>query len=109
MKPMVSSSFKLHFTTARSSTFSGFNLTFLGVTILPATEKTRSDLDEAADSSSGNNWKDFVPHFMGQLELILLLLLLLLLHHVRELLLVVCLKEVSQGFGGALANLDDQG
>ena len=102
---------KLHSTTRRSSTFLGFKLALLGVTTLPATEKTRSDLDEAADSSSGNSWKDFVLHFVGHLELILLLLLLLplLLHHVRELLLVVCLKEVSQGFGGALANLDDQG
>ena len=99
---------KLHSTTMRSSTFSGFKLALLGVTTLPATEKTRSDLDEAADSSSGNSWKDFVLHFVGHLELILLLLLLLL-HHIRELLLVVCLKEVSQGFGGALANLDDQG
>ena len=96
---------KLHSTTMRSSTFSGFKLAILGVTILPATEKTRSDLDEAADSSSGNSWKDFVLHFVGHLELILLLLL----HHVRKLLLVVCLKEVSQGFGGALANPDDQG
>ena len=106
---MLFSNLKLHLTTTRSSTFSGFKLALLGVTTLPATEKTRSDLDEAADSSSGNSWKDFVLHFVGHLELILLLLLLLLLHHVRELLLVVCLKEVSQGFGGALANLDDQG
>ena len=50
MKPMVLSNFKLHFTTARSSTFSGFNLTLLGVTTLPAMEKTRSDLDEATDT-----------------------------------------------------------
>ena len=43
------SNFKLHFATTRSFTFSGFNLAPLGVTTLPATEKTRySDLDEAA-------------------------------------------------------------
>ena len=48
LKPMVLSNLKLHFTTTRSSTFSGFNLALLGVTTLPATEKTRSDLDEAA-------------------------------------------------------------
>ena len=103
-----------------------------GLAALPATEKTRSDLDEAAgtgkttlslarrgncvswcfphpswsteDSSSDNSWKDFVLQFVGGLEL-----LLLLLHHVRELLLVMCLQVVSQGFGGSLANLDDQG
>ena len=132
LKPMVLSYLKLHFTTTRSSTFSGFNLALLGLTTLPATEKTRSDLDEAAgtgkttlslarrgncvswcfphpswsteDSSSDNSWKDFVLQFVGGLEL-----LLLLLHHVRELLLVMCLQVVSQGFGGSLANLDDQG
>ena len=89
------SNFKLHFATTRSFTFSGFNLAPLGVTTLPATEKTRcSDLDEAAgtgkttltslarrgncvswcfphpswsteDSSSGNSWKDFVPNFLA--------------------------------------------
>ena len=48
MKAMVLSNFKLHFTTARSSTFSGFKLALLGVTTLPATEKTRSNLDEVA-------------------------------------------------------------
>ena len=48
LKPMVLSNLKLHFTTRRSSTFSGFNLALLGLTTLPATEKTRSDLDEAA-------------------------------------------------------------
>ena len=57
------------------------------------------------DSSSGNSWTDFVLHSVGHLEL-LLLLLLLLLHHIP---LVLCLQVVSQGFGGALANLDDQG
>ena len=31
------------------------------------------------------------------------------IHHARKLLVVVCLQVVSQGFGGALANLDDQG
>ena len=129
---MLFSNLKLHLTTTRSSTFSGFKLAVLWVTTLPATEKTRSDLDEAAgtgkttlslarrgncvswcfphpswsteDSSSDNSWKDFVLQFVGGFELFLLLL-----HHVCELLLVVCLKEVSQGFGGALANLDDQG
>ena len=134
MKPMLFSNLELHLTTTRSSTFSGFKLALLGVTTLPATEKTRSDLDEAAgtgkttltslarrgnwvswcfphyswstvDSSSGNSWKDFVLHSVGHLEL-LLLLLLLLLHHIP---LVLCLQVVSQGFGGALANLDDQG
>ena len=108
LKPMVLSNLKLHFTTRRSSTFSGFNLALLGLTTLPATEKTRSDLDEAAgtgkttltslarrgnwvswcfphyswsteDSSSGNSWKDFVLHSVGHLELLLLLLLLPLL------------------------------
>mgnify|MGYP003331733514 CR=1 FL=1 len=48
MKPMLFSNLELHLTTTRSSTFSGFNLALLGVTTLPATEKTRSDLDEAA-------------------------------------------------------------
>ena len=132
LKPMVLSYLKLHFTTTRSSTFSGFNLALCGLTTLPATEKTCSNLDEAAgtgkttlslarrgncvswcfphpswsteDSSSDNSWKDFVLQFVGGLEL-----LLLLLHHVRELLLVMCLQVVSQGFGGSLANLDDQG
>ena len=42
------SNLKLHFTTTRCSTFSGFNFALLGVTTLPATEKTCSDLDEAA-------------------------------------------------------------
>ena len=41
-------SLKLHFTTTRCSTFSGFNLALLGVTKLLSAEKTRSDLDEAA-------------------------------------------------------------
>ena len=45
---MVLSNLELRFTTTRSFTFSGFNLTLLEVTTLPATEKTRSDLDEAA-------------------------------------------------------------
>ena len=87
IKPMPFSNLRLHLTTTRSSTFSGFNLALLGVTTLPATEKTRSDLDEAAgigkttltildrrgnwaswclhhsnwsteDSSSGSSWKD---------------------------------------------------
>ena len=49
--------------------------------------------------------KDFVLHSKGNLGL----LFLLLLHHIRELLVVVCLQVVSLGFGGALANLDDQG
>ena len=44
------SNLKLHFTSTRSSTFSGFNLALLGLTTLPATEKTWSDLDEAAGS-----------------------------------------------------------
>ena len=48
LKTMFLSNLKLHFTTTRSSTFSGFNLALLGVTTMPATEKTRSDLDEAA-------------------------------------------------------------
>ena len=48
IKPMLFSNLKLHLTTTRSSTFSGFKLAVLGVTTLPATEKTRSDLDEAA-------------------------------------------------------------
>ena len=48
IKPMPFSNLRLHLTTTRSSTFSGFNLALLGVTTLPATEKTRSDLDEAA-------------------------------------------------------------
>ena len=126
---MLFSNLKLHLTTTRSSTFSGFKLALMGVTTLPATERTRSNLDEVAgtgktlltslarrgtesrdasptvDSSSGNSWKDFVLHSVGHLEL-LLLLLLLLLHHIP---LVLCLQVVSQGFGGALANLDDQG
>ena len=46
-KPTLLINLKLHFTTARSSTFSGFNMTLLGLTTLPAIEKTRSDLDEA--------------------------------------------------------------
>ena len=45
---MLFSNLKLHLTTTRSSTFSGFQLALLGVTTLPATEKTHSDLDEAA-------------------------------------------------------------
>ena len=48
IKPMPFSNLRLHLTTTRPSTFSGFNLALLGVTTLPATEKTRSDLDEAA-------------------------------------------------------------
>ena len=47
LKPMVLSNPKLNFTTTRPSTFARFNLALLGVTTLPATEKTRSDLDEA--------------------------------------------------------------
>ena len=35
LKPMVLSNLKLHFTTTRSSTSSGFNLALLGVTTLP--------------------------------------------------------------------------
>ena len=48
IKPMPFSNLRLHLTTTRSSTFSRFNLALLGVTTLPATEMTRSDLDEAA-------------------------------------------------------------
>jgi len=50
MKPMLFSNLELHLTTTRSSTstFSGFKLALMGVTILPATEKTRSNLDEVA-------------------------------------------------------------
>ena len=48
MKPMLFSNLKLHFTTTRSSIFSGFKLVLLRVTTLRAKEKTRSDLDEAA-------------------------------------------------------------
>ena len=48
MKPMLFSNLELHLTTTRSSTFSGFKLAVLGVTTLPATEKTCTDLDEAA-------------------------------------------------------------
>merc|ERR1719150_3113947 len=48
MKPMLFSKLELHLTTTRSSTFSGFKLALMGVTTLPATEKTRSNLDEAA-------------------------------------------------------------
>ena len=43
-------SLKLPFTTIRSSTFSGFNLALFGVTKLLSAEKTRWDLDEAADT-----------------------------------------------------------
>ena len=35
LKPMVLSNLKLHFTTMRSSTSSGFNLALLGVTTMP--------------------------------------------------------------------------
>ena len=48
MKPMLFSNLELHLTTTRSSTFSGFKLALMGVTTLPATEKTRSNLDEVA-------------------------------------------------------------
>ena len=43
----VLSNLKLNFTTTRSSTFSEFNLALFGVTTLPVTENTCSDLDEA--------------------------------------------------------------
>ena len=39
---------RLHFMVTKSSTISGANLFLSGVTILPATENTRSDLEEAA-------------------------------------------------------------
>ena len=45
---MVLNNHKLHFTTTRFSTFSGFNLALSGLTTLLETEKTRTDLDEAA-------------------------------------------------------------
>ena len=45
---MLFSNLELHLTTTRSSTFSGFKLALMGVTTLPATEKTRSNLDEVA-------------------------------------------------------------
>ena len=48
MKPMLFSNLELHLATTRSSTFSGFKLALMGVTTLPATEKTRSNLDEVA-------------------------------------------------------------
>ena len=48
LKLMVLNNHKLHFTTTRFSTFSGFNLALSGLTTLLETEKTRSDLDEAA-------------------------------------------------------------
>ena len=48
MKPMLFSNIELHLTTTRSSTFSGFKLALMGVTTLPATERTRSNLDEVA-------------------------------------------------------------
>ena len=38
LDPMVLSNLKLHFTTMRSSTSSGFNLAHLGVTISPDRE-----------------------------------------------------------------------
>ena len=73
IKPMVLSNFKLHLTNARSSTSSGFNLTLLGVTTLPATEKTRSDLDEAtgtgktgtvlARTGNWDSWIVMLPPF----------------------------------------------
>ena len=70
LKPMVLSYLKLHFTTTRSSTFSGFNLALLGLTTLPATEKTRSDLDEAAGTgkttltslAKRGNWDSWCFH-----------------------------------------------
>ena len=42
------SSRRLHFNVTKSSTISGANLFLSGVTTLPATENTRSDLEEAA-------------------------------------------------------------
>jgi len=45
---MLFSNLELHLTTTRSSTFSGFKLALMGVTTLPATEKTRSNLYEVA-------------------------------------------------------------
>ena len=42
------SSLRLHFIVTRSSTTSGANLFLSGVTILPATEKTRFAFEEAA-------------------------------------------------------------
>ena len=48
LKPMVLSNLKLHFTTTRSSTFSGFNLALLGLTTLPATEKAQMKMKQLA-------------------------------------------------------------
>ena len=120
IKPMVLSNFKLHLTNARSSTSSGFNLTLLGVTTLPAMEKTRSDLDEAtgtgktgtvlARTGNWDSWIVMLPPFQ-------------LVHGARQATVgkasfftpkgtsdffsssSFTMSNVSQGFGGALANL----
>ena len=72
LKPMVLSNLELRFTTTRPFTFSGFNLTLLGVTPLPATEKTRSDLDEAAAGEAAG--EDHFDEFgkKGELRLVML-------------------------------------
>ena len=65
IKPMPFSNLRLHLTTTRSSTFSGFNLALLGVTTLPATEKTRSDLDEAAGIGKTTFWQFWIEGGIG--------------------------------------------
>ena len=110
LKPMVLRNLKLHLTTARSSTSSGFNLALLGVTSSHwpwphcRTENIRSDLDEAAGTGKTiftslairENWDSWCfQHLAGPRRT----------DHQEILLLVVCLHVVSQGFDGALANI----
>ena len=101
---MLVSNLKLHLTTTRSSTFSGFKLALVGVTTSLAKEKTRSDLDEAAGTGKTTltglaireNWDSWCfQHLAGPRRT----------DHQEILLLVVWLYVVSQGFDGALANI----
>ena len=98
LKPMVLSNLKLHFTTMRSSTSSGFNLALLWWPHC-RTEKTRSDLEGKTNLTSlaiRGNWDSWCfQHLVGQGRT----------DHQERLLLVVCLQVVSQGFGGVLADL----